>query len=726
MAMTMARSRFIRLVGWCGYAVLLGVTVAVRYSSLPSASKVQLGDLMLYLLPVAMACVLSLLLGAKTSDRERRLWFLIAGISACILASETYFTWYTTTVDPRGPPAPGLFQLLQVFAFILGIAAVVAMTSFKSAPVRSVMRFCLDVFAVMVVLAALCYRFFILPLFENLPAMAWQEIAALALYPAAGLTIVGFMAVGTSGWRTYRWRSWERLIAASFTLFGASLILTPVGYYQLKAAPDPQEAVWSTGALGFGYYVLFMAILYRFTTTRPSAGIEPWIFPGVEPKWAASLYPIGLAAMLPALGIAALRMGDDPDSIPLVITAVALAVTLVLRSWLRGSERVLHRRTAITDAETGLFNYRYLGERLANDVIYAREAGNPLGVVTVGLEAPTDASGGSRFAGMVADALKDTSPRGATICRTSVDSFVVVVNGLRAADTIVLAHSILEVSTRRLAASGLHAAISVGVAIFPEHGADAEELLVSSSKAQSLSQAETVPDVVVYDVALAERPDPSSRLALARRRSRRSTTRALAAVVDARDPDTHRHSENVADLASALALVLDLPPERTHVLDLAAQMHDVGKIGIRDETLRAKGVLTSEQRQQVEEHAVLGERILAAARLDEILPAVRHHHERWDGAGYPDGLSGADIPLEARILAVCDSYESMTKPRTYEECLSVDDAIIEVERCAGSQFDPDIAAAFVRMIQQVHGTAPRDRAGGRPTAATRANPDPAN
>ena len=323
---------------------------------------------------------------------------------------------------------------------------------------------------------------------------------------------------------------------------------------------------------------------------------------------------------------------------------------------------------------------------------------------------------------MVAGALTDTAPRGATICRSSADAFVVIVAGMQTADLVVLAHALLRAANRRLAEAGLDSSVSVGVALYPDHGADVDELLVSSSKAQSLSQTETVPDVVVYDVALADKPDPSSRLALARRRSRRSTTRALAAVVDARDPDTHRHSENVADLASALALVLDLSPERTHVLDLAAQMHDVGKIGMPDETLRAKGVLTAEQREQVEEHSVLGERILAAARLDEVLPAVRHHHERWDGHGYPDGLAGTDIPLEARMLAVCDAYESMTKPRTYEECLSVDEALAELGRCAGSQFDPEIAAAFARMIQQVHGTAPRDRAGGRPAPTSRSLP----
>jgi HD-GYP domain-containing protein (c-di-GMP phosphodiesterase class II) len=225
------------------------------------------------------------------------------------------------------------------------------------------------------------------------------------------------------------------------------------------------------------------------------------------------------------------------------------------------------------------------------------------------------------------------------------------------------------------------------------------------------SASEEESAVVVYDPNRVLGPGSSARLAVARTRSRRATARVLAVAVDARDPETRRHSENVADLASALALMLDLSAERGQVLDLAAQMHDVGKIGVPDTVLRASGEISDEQRELIEQHSVLGERILAAARLDEILPAVRHHHERWDGTGYPDGLSGTDIPLEARILTVCDAYESMTAPRSYAQNLSVEEAIAEIERFSGTQFDPDIAAPFCRMIGQIHGASARDRAG---------------
>jgi HD-GYP domain-containing protein (c-di-GMP phosphodiesterase class II) len=251
---------------------------------------------------------------------------------------------------------------------------------------------------------------------------------------------------------------------------------------------------------------------------------------------------------------------------------------------------------------------------------------------------------------------------------------------------------------------------SAGIAVYPAHGDDVESLISRSGAALAVAVSAEDGALVVFEKNRVD-PGPSTRVALARTRSRRATARVLAAVVDARDPATRLHSENVADLASALALMLDLPPERAHVLDLAAQMHDVGKIGVPDAVLLASGVLDAQQRERIAQHPVLGERILASARLDEILPAVRHHHERWDGTGYPDGLVGSDIPLEARILAVCESYESMATPHTYAECLSVDEAIEEIRRCSGTQFDPDIAAPFCRMISQIHGASPRDRAG---------------
>jgi diguanylate cyclase (GGDEF)-like protein len=707
----------IRTLAWFAYALIIGLTATLR-ATIPSASlRAQVGDGLLYLLPIALTLAGALILSIRASRVERRLWRLIAAVSLLILCAETYYTWYTTRVDAYGPSMPAYYQLLQLAAVFLGACVVVSLTDFGSAPARSILRFGIDVLGGMILFAAGIYWFLLLPMFRGVSGETWAGAAIAAVYPVVGLCIVTFMSVAAAGGRTYRWRSWERLIAASFLLYGAGLIVTPIAYLQMRSATDAQGSFWATAILGFGYYVLFMAIVYRATTRSRSTDVEPWFFPRLGPKWFPTAYPIMLAATLPLLGVGALEIGRDPAGAPIAASAVALSVILVARSWLRSSEAMLHRMSANTDSVTGTFNYRYLRSRLESDLAYAKATGASLSVITVGIEGlRTIANVGgsaehSRVLVRVASALTAAAGVDSSICRTGTDVFVLIVRGAEAEQAKALAQKLMTAATRAVEPLGVHAGFSAGIAIYPDHGDELDQLLRRSGAAQEVSALAEDTRIVVYDPNLEEDAGADSRLAVARTRSRRATARVLAAAVDARDPETRRHSENVADLAAALALMLDLPAERGHVLDLAAQMHDVGKIGVPDAVLRATGELTDEQRELVEQHAVLGERILAAARLDEILPAVRHHHERWDGEGYPDGLAGTDIPLEARILTVCDAYESMTKLRTYGENLSVDEAIDEISRCSGTQFDPDIAAPFCRMISQVHGASPRDRAG---------------
>jgi diguanylate cyclase (GGDEF)-like protein len=633
-----------------------------------------------------------------------------------ILCSESYFTWYTSTVDHHGPGMPAFFQLLQLLAVILGSGVIATMTSFGPAPSRSVVRFSLDVAAGLILLGAACYWFFTLPMFES-AGESWQGAAISALYPVAGVTIVTFMSVMTAAGRSYRWRSWERLITASFLLYGAGAIVSPIFYIQMKSENAAQSNLWANALFGFGYYLLFMAIVYRATSEPGDYGLQPWFFPRLGPTWLPAVYPVLVAAALPLLGTAALWIGDDPVGIPITASVISLALVLVARSWLRTTETVRDRARASTDPITGLRNYRYLRQRLASELTYAQAGGAPLAVITLGLyglRAISNARGAgevNRLLVSVAEAVTSQLPKDATLCRAGDDELVIVAPGFDVPDSIRLAEKLVEAAGRRAASLGLHVGLSGGVAVFPVHAKSVDDLIACSATAQGAAASQGDWDVVAYDTDLDATPQPASRLAVARTRSRQATARVLAAAVDARDPDTRRHSENVAELASALALVLDLPAERARVLQLAAQMHDIGKIGIPDTVLNSRGALTADERETVQEHSVLGERILACARLDEIAPTVRHHHERWDGTGYPDGLSGEDIPVDARILAVCDAYESMTAAHSHSESMTPEAAVEEIARCAGTQFDPEIAEPFCRMIRQIHGATPRDRAG---------------
>jgi putative nucleotidyltransferase with HDIG domain len=175
----------------------------------------------------------------------------------------------------------------------------------------------------------------------------------------------------------------------------------------------------------------------------------------------------------------------------------------------------------------------------------------------------------------------------------------------------------------------------------------------------------------------------------------------LSKIIDARDPWVSSHASKVADYATAIAIELGLPPERMEPVRQAGFLHDIGKIGISEQVLHKPAKLTAEEYEYIKTHAALGGEFLEMCRgLRHLAPFVRHHHEWWDGNGYPEGLAEENIPLEARILAVCDAAEAMASDRPYRKGMSLNEIIAEIEHCAGTQFDPVVAEAFVRIVER--------------------------
>jgi diguanylate cyclase (GGDEF)-like protein len=179
-----------------------------------------------------------------------------------------------------------------------------------------------------------------------------------------------------------------------------------------------------------------------------------------------------------------------------------------------------------------------------------------------------------------------------------------------------------------------------------------------------------------------------------------STVEALANALEASDEYTSSHARWITDVALLVGRELDLDREAMKRLELGALFHDIGKIGIPSEILRKEGPLTDEEFELVKEHPVLGARILAPIdRLTDVRPIVRAAHERWDGRGYPDGVGGDDIPLEARIVFVCDAFHAMTTDRPYRDRLQHDEALRRLRAGAGSQFDPTVVETFARLYE---------------------------
>jgi len=201
-----------------------------------------------------------------------------------------------------------------------------------------------------------------------------------------------------------------------------------------------------------------------------------------------------------------------------------------------------------------------------------------------------------------------------------------------------------------------------------------------------------------------EHADLKAWLARARehlRRAQLESTHALVAAVDARDSYTRAHSHTVAAYSDAIGRRLELSAATLETLRAAALLHDVGKIGVPDAILTKPGPLTAEEFDVVKRHPLTALEILHdVSFLAEVRPLIRHHHERFDGGGYPDGLSGDAIPIGARILAVADALDTMLSPRIYKEAFSLDRARRELRAGSGSQFDPDVATMALRLLDE--------------------------
>ena len=187
-----------------------------------------------------------------------------------------------------------------------------------------------------------------------------------------------------------------------------------------------------------------------------------------------------------------------------------------------------------------------------------------------------------------------------------------------------------------------------------------------------------------------------------------STVEALANALEANDEYTSTHARWITDLSLRVGREIGLDERTLKRLELGALLHDIGKIGIPSDVLSKPGRLTAAERKIVQTHPELGERIIAPIdRLQLVRPIVRHCHERWDGHGYPDGAAGEDIPLESRIIFVCDAYHAMTTDRPYRRALSHREAVRRLAEGAGSQFDPNVVEVALRVLEQ-HAEAPKD------------------
>ena len=242
--------------------------------------------------------------------------------------------------------------------------------------------------------------------------------------------------------------------------------------------------------------------------------------------------------------------------------------------------------------------------------------------------------------------------------------------------------------------------VSFGVAAYPNHGANGDQLLHAADQAlyvaKELGRDRTAiyrPEVTAQMLSREDRPGLHAEGYL-------SAMLVLAEAVDLRDSGSAAHSETVGRYAEMIAAELGLEEDRVERVKLAGVLHDIGKVGVPDEVLQKAGPLNDGEWIEMRKHCELGSRLLNGAGLDDIARWVLAHHERPDGTGYPLGMSRTEIPPEARILAVADAYEAMVADRLYRPGIGVDRARAELEKGAGTQFDPLVVEAFLRFLER--------------------------
>jgi diguanylate cyclase (GGDEF)-like protein/putative nucleotidyltransferase with HDIG domain len=396
-----------------------------------------------------------------------------------------------------------------------------------------------------------------------------------------------------------------------------------------------------------------------------------------------------------------------------VLSAALVGPLLAISLYQRSAYQALRAmRLALTDPLTGLGNHRSFQERLQRELHRAEANGEPFTLCMIDIDdfkRINDLFGhpaGDRILAQVGNRLRQNGEA----FRLGGDEFALLLPGLAADDALSTSSSVLaRIATLELDDVGSVTA-SAGIAGYPRQAFDRDELIRLADSALYWAKEHGKNRVHVY------RPDVVELAELRRlahgpdRAARFRAAASLAKAVDARDTYTGSHSTRVAELGAWIAQRLGLDQEQVELTRLAGSLHDLGKLAIPEEILRKPGPLTPPERLVLERHTQIGHRMLESLGVDPVADWVLHHHERWDGSGYPDRLRGDQIPLGARIIFVADAYDAMTSDRAYRGRLTPRAAVEELQRCAGTQFDPSIVATFA---SELVGQAPAAAAAAR-------------
>jgi two-component system, cell cycle response regulator len=622
--------------------------------------------------------------GARAAlDRpERRVWLPATVALAAWLGGSLYYD----DLDALGSPSAIRAADLALLAF--GLPASLAVGRLVRSRVEG-FRPTIVLDGLIVALAASAAAAAFLASVSSGLALAGDPSAPTLAYPAAALGFLAFSVwiIALGGRRPDR--SWL-LLTAGLTLLSAGGSAFVIAFARGTYSPGGMlPTVWLAGA------VAVAAVAWQPPGKPLTVSLDP-----MKRTTITSVAAVAALALLVLARFSAIS--------PLATCFAAFAIAAVIaRAAVSLQENVqmfaTARQEALTDSLTGLGNRRKLMDDLRRELRLASVA-SPRVLVLFDLDGfkryndtyghPAGDALLMRLGGNLGRAI---GPYG-NAYRMGGDEFcVLVVTGAPSAKTIIA-----------LAASALSEQ-GEGFTVRSSHGA-----VMLPHEARDATLALRIADQRMY----AQKEDRRSS-------ATRQARDILLQVLHERQPEMGDHLEGVAKLALGVATRLDLEGEQLDEVVRAAELHDVGKMAIPDQILYKPGPLSPDEWAFVRQHTIIGERILSAApALMPVAKLVRSSHEHFDGSGYPDGLAGEAIPLGARIVAVCDAFHAMTSDRPYRPPISVQDALAELQACAGRQFDPSVVSAFCAQIASLgpHFTERGPARAGRPapTASRRA------
>jgi diguanylate cyclase (GGDEF)-like protein/putative nucleotidyltransferase with HDIG domain len=497
-----------------------------------------------------------------------------------------------------------------------------------------------------------------------------------------GIILVQASSVSLAVWLWFRAGNVPRWVLSVTPLVG-TISVSAVVYFSGD----------STSA--YALFYLWVAIYAFYLLSRFEAALQIGF----------AIFNYALVVLL--VGVPGTAQANDALTHFTIVTGTFLATAIPLL-YLRGRVEGLWARlsdAARTDLLTGLCNGQGLRETLTSELERARLSGGEVSTLSVDLDRFKDIerrlghSAADELLCRVATLLDEATRRIDTVARTGPNQFTVVLPEIPVSEALIIAEQLLARVRRGTREEPAPLTASIGIASYPHDAITVEELLrlgdqaLRAAKMLGRDRAVCFSSEVGSILGGAAEGRGNSHVHLA-------TMLSLAEALDLRDSGTADHSEQVGTYAEMIARALGLSEQRVERVRLAGLLHDIGKVGIPDDILRKAGPLDDDEWEQIGRHPEIAARILGTRELVDIREWILTHHERPDGKGYPRGLAGTEIPLEGRILAVADAYEAMTADRVYRTGLGHRAALEELRQNAGTQFDPEVVDAFVRVLEQ--------------------------